>query len=82
MNDPSEEKTKIFLCVQLTIFGSTLKNSFVLAVEDNYWILHGLSDPMASIGGYKNQTRRSRRLLDDRKEHRTQNINTVRYSTS
>ena len=37
MNDPSEEKTKdCFLCNQLTLFGSTLKDSFVLAVEDNY----------------------------------------------
>ena len=35
MNDPSEEKTKdCILCDWLTIFGSILKNSFVLAVED------------------------------------------------
>ena len=42
MSDPSEENTKDhLLCNRLTIFGSTLKDSFVLAVEDNYRILHG-----------------------------------------
>ena len=41
MNDPYEERSKdCFLCNQLTIFGSKLKDSFVLAVEDNWWILH------------------------------------------
>ena len=39
MNDPSEEKTKdSFLCDRLTLFGSKLKGSFVLDVEDEYWI--------------------------------------------
>ena len=39
MNDPSEEKTKYcFLCDRLTLFCSTLKDSFVLADEDDYWI--------------------------------------------
>ena len=45
-----------FLCDGLTIFGSTLKDRFVSAVKDNYWDLHGLSYPIASIDGYKNQT--------------------------
>ena len=68
MNDISEEKTKdCFLCDGITLFGSTLKDSFVLAVEYNYWDLHSLSDPIASIGGYKNQTRRSWRLCEHRK---------------
>ena len=33
-------RTKIFLCDWLTIFGGPLKDSFVLDVEDDYWILH------------------------------------------
>ena len=41
MNDPSEEDTKdCLLCNQLTIFGSTLKDSFFLTVEDDYLTLH------------------------------------------
>ena len=44
MNDPLEEKTKgCFLCNRLSLFGSKLKDSFVLDVEVYYWILHGLS---------------------------------------
>ena len=55
MNDPLEEKTKVCLCDTGSLFfGSTLKDSFVLDVKDNYWILHGLSDPVVSIGDYKN----------------------------
>ena len=65
------------MCDQINLFGSTLKISFVLGVEDDYWILHGLSEPIASIGGYKNQTRKSQRLLEDQKEHRTLNNNMV-----
>ena len=41
MNNSSEDNTKdCFLCDRLTIFGSTLKDSFVLDVEDEYQILH------------------------------------------
>ena len=47
-------------------------NSFVyFNVEDDYWILHGLSEPIVSIGDYNNQKRRSRRLREDRSEQRT-----------
>ena len=31
---------RIVLCHRITIFVSTLKDSFVLDVEDDYWILH------------------------------------------
>ena len=31
----------MFLCDRLTLFVSTLKDSFVLDAEDDYWILHG-----------------------------------------
>ena len=83
MNDPLEENTKdCFLCDWLTLFGSTLKDSFVLNIEEYYWILYGLSEPLPSIGGYKNQTRQSRRLCEDQKEHRTLKNNTVRSLTS
>ena len=55
MNDPSEEKTKVLLvCHQLTLSGITLKDNFVLDVKDNYLILHGISDPIVSIGDYNN----------------------------
>ena len=41
MNDPSEENTKdCFLGDRITLFGSTLKYSYVLDIEDDYWILH------------------------------------------
>ena len=37
MNDPREEKTRVFLCAIGSLFLSgTLKDSFVLDVEDNY----------------------------------------------
>ena len=50
MNNPSEENAKdCFLCDQLPLFGSTLKYSFDLDVEDKSRNLHGLSDPIASI---------------------------------
>ena len=79
MNDPLEEKTMdCFLCDQLTFFNSTLKYSFVLAVKDNYWVKHGLSYPIASIGGYKNQTRQSQIICKDRKEYRT--LRLTRYN--
>ena len=72
MNDLLEDKTKdCFLCNGLTLFGSTLKDGFVLAVKDNYWYLHGLLDPTASISGYNNQKRRSQRLREYCKEPRT-----------
>ena len=74
--------SRFFLCDRLTLFGGKLKDSFVLAVEDKYCILHGLSDPLASIVRYKNQTIRSRRLREDWKEQRTLKINMVRSFTS
>ena len=41
MNDPLEEKSKDnILFGQLTLFGSTLKDRLVLAVKENYWVLH------------------------------------------
>ena len=70
------------MCHRLNLFGSTLKDGFVLDVEVNYWILHGLSDPITSIGDYKNQTRQSRRLHEDWKEHRTLKNNMVQSLTS
>ena len=82
MKDPSEENTKDFLCDQLTLFGGTLKDSFVLEVEDNYWVLHGLSDPIVSIGDYKNHTRQSQRLREDWKEQITLKNKMVRSLTS
>ena len=48
------EDQGLFLGDRLTRFGGRLKDRFVLDVEDDYWILHNLSDPIASIGGYKN----------------------------
>ena len=43
MNDPLEEKTKdCFLCDRLTIFGITLKDSFLLDIKDHYWILYAI----------------------------------------
>ena len=40
MNDTSEEKTReCFFCDLINIFGITLKDRFVFAVEDNYQIL-------------------------------------------
>ena len=45
MNDHLEEKTKYcFLFGRITLIGSTLKYSFALAVEDDYWILHAYLD--------------------------------------
>ena len=71
MDDPLEEMTNdCFLCDGLTIFGSTLKDRFVSAVKDNYWDLHGLSYPIASIDGYKNQTRRLKKNCEYCKEPR------------
>ena len=75
MNDHLEENTKdCFSRDGLTFFGSTLKDSFVLSVKENYLDLHDLLDPIASIGGYKNQKRRLRRLRHDCKEHRTMRL--------
>ena len=48
------EDQGLFLGDRLTRFGGRLKDRFVLDVEEDYWILHNLSDPIASIGGYKN----------------------------
>ena len=62
-----KRRPRIVLCHQPTLFVSTLKDSFVLDVEDDYWILNNLSDPIASIGDYKNQTRLSQRLREDQK---------------
>ena len=76
------EDQGLLVCDRLTIFGSMLKDSFVLDVKDDYWILHGLSDPIVSISDYKNQKRRSRRLCKDRNEQRTLKNKTVRSSTS
>ena len=63
-----KRRPRFVFCHRLTIFDSTLKDSFVLDVEDNYWILHDLSDPIASISDHKNQTIQSRRLCEDCKE--------------
>ena len=61
---------RTFFFNRLALFNSTLKDSFVLAVKDRYRVSYSLSDPISSIGGYKNQKRRSRRLCEDCKEHR------------
>ena len=45
MNYHLEEKTKYcILFDRITLIGSTLKYSFALAVEEDYWILHAYLD--------------------------------------
>ena len=60
-----------FSCNGLTLFVGTLKDRFGLSVKEKFWYLHSLSDPIASVGGCNNQTRRYWRLCEDCKEPRT-----------